>query len=198
MLNKIWPFIMVVSIITSFFTGTTEAVATAAVSGAQSGVTFSLELMGIMCFLTGLMKIAEKSNLTAVFAKILSPLTKIIFPEIKPGSPSMNAIVMNMTANMLGMSNAATPLGLRAMHELHKISPDKRRATNAMCRFVIVNTASIQIIPATIIVLRAASGSMSPSEIIIPVWIASVCSVIAGLISSKIFEAVNSFYKKQV
>jgi spore maturation protein A len=188
MLNIIWPVIMIFSIITAFFTGNAEAVASAAMTGAGDGVSFTIELLGIMCFWTGRMKIAEKCNLISVFAGFLRPITKLIFPDIRQNSPAMDAIVMNMTANMLGMSNAATPLGLRAMGELQKLSGDKKRASNSMCRFVIINTASIQILPATLIAIRSTAGSAAPSEIIVPIWITSVCAVLVGLLSSKAFE----------
>ncbi len=188
MLNYIWAGIMLISIITSFFTGRTEEVSAAAMSGAADGITFILELAGIMCFWTGIMAIAERGKLTGVFARILRPVTKLLFPNIAPKSPAMNAIVMNMTANMLGMSNAATPLGLTAMSELDKLNKKSKTASNAMCMFVVINTASIQIIPATIIALRRGAGSAVPAEIVVPVWIASIATLAVGITAAKILE----------
>ncbi|MBR5218480.1 MAG: hypothetical protein IKV89_01995 [Clostridia bacterium] len=187
MLNFIWAGMMLLSVITSFFTGKTADVAAAAVTGATDAVQLIIQLAGIMCFWGGLMTVAEKTGLIRVLAKLLAPLTRKLFPDLLPDSPAMNAIIMNISANMLGMSNAATPLGLRAMSELDRISGNKR-ATNAMCMFVTINTASVQLIPSTIIALRTAAGSSAPAEIIVPVWFASALSLLAAVISAKIFE----------
>lgn len=188
MLNYLWAAIMLTAIVTSFFTGRTEAVSAAAVSGATEGVKFVLELAGVMCFWTGLMAVAEKSRMIKIFSKLLSPVTRILFPDIDQKSAAMDSIVMNMTANMLGMSNAATPLGLAAMKELDKLNRSSKTASNAMCMFAVINTASIQIIPATLIAMRQAAGSASPTEIIVPIWITSLASVLAVVAAAKIFE----------
>lgn len=188
MMNYIWAAIMLISIVTAFFTGKIDMVASASVQGAISGVTFILELVGVMCFWTGIMAIAERGKLIDVLSRLLRPLTRILFPDISPKSSAMNAIVMNMTANMLGMSNAATPLGLRAMVELDKLNNKRNTASNAMCMFVIINTASIQLIPATLIAIRTSAGSHAPTEVIVPIWIVSAMAVTVGVVSAKIFE----------
>lgn len=187
MLNFIWAGFILTAIVTSFFTGKIEAVSSAALSGAMEGVNLCFEMAGVMCFWTGLMAVAEKSGLIRIFAKILRPVTRFLFPDIKKDSPAMDSIVMNISANMLGMSNAATPLGLRAMSELDKLQ-NRKKASNAMCMFAIINTASVQILPSTVIALRAAAGSAAPSEIIVPVWIVSVISLLVAVISAKYFE----------
>ncbi len=187
MLNFIWAGMMLLSVITSFFTGKTTEVAAAAVTGTTDGVQLVIQLAGIMCFWGGLMSVAEKTGLINALAKLMRPLTKRLFPDVPSESPAMNAIIMNISANMLGMNNAATPLGLRAMSELDRLS-QSRRASNAMCMFVTINTASVQLIPSTIIALRTAAGSACPSDIIVPVWFASAISLIAAVVSAKILE----------
>ena len=189
MLNYIWASMMLLSIIIASFMGKLDLVAKATIDGAAGAVTFAIAMLGIMCLWTGLMKIASNSGLVKIFAKMLNPLTRLLFPDIPQDSPAMNAIVMNMTANMFGMSNAATPLGLTAMKELNKIGTIwSKTATDAMCMFVVINTASIQIIPATVLALRQAANSNNPFEIIVPVWISSICAITIGVLFAKIFS----------
>ncbi len=188
MLNYIWGGMIVVSFISAVFTGRIEQLTAGAIEGAASAVETCIGLLGSMCLWTGIAKIAENSGLINVFAKLLRPLTKIIFPKLKADSAAMRAIVMNMVANLLGMGNAATPLGISAMKELDKINKGRSTASNEMCMFVVINTASIQLIPSTVISLRQMYGSASPSEIVVPVWICSVCAVTVGIIAAKIFQ----------
>ncbi len=188
MMNYIWGFMIIFSIAAAAFGGKLSDVSSGALEGASEGVAMTIKLCGVMCLWTGLMEIADKSGLLSIFAKILSPVTKILFPKIRKGSPSMNAIVMNITANFLGMSNAATPMGIVAMEELQKENQDKKTASNAMCMFVVLNTMSIQLIPATITALRAAAGSSDPSEITVPVWLTSSVALIIGITAAKILE----------
>lgn len=192
MINYIWGSIILVSIIFGAFNGKLSDVSSAVLTGANEGVTMAISLMGIMCLWTGLMKIANKSNLTKVFSIILRPITKFVFPDIPNNSEAMNAIVMNMTANLLGMSNAATPLGLKAVKELHKLYPYKTASYN-ICMFVIINTASLELVPSTILALRQNAGSANCFEIIIPVWIASILSISVGVISGKLFSKKEKF-----
>lgn len=189
MLNYIWCGMIIISFIVSVFTGQIDNTAKAAMEGAGAAVETCVGLLGVMCLWTGIAKIAENSGLTEVFAKILRPITKIMFPRLKDNSAALHAIVMNMVANLLGMGNAATPLGIRAMHELDKINCDKKTASDEMCMFVVVNTASIQLIPATVIALRQVYGSQNPSEIVVPVWICSICAVTVGITAAKLFAA---------
>ena len=188
MMNYIWGFMIIFSIAAAAFGGKLSDVSSGALEGAAEGVAMTIKLCGVMCLWTGLMEIADKSGLLSIFAKILRPVTKILFPKIGKGSPSMNAIVMNITANFLGMSNAATPMGIVAMEELQKENQDKKTASNAMCMFVVLNTMSIQLIPATITALRAAAGSSDPSEITVPVWLTSSVALIIGITAAKILE----------
>lgn len=189
MLNYIWAGIMIISVIIAAFTGNIQQLAASALEGASEAVRFAVSILGIICLWTGLMKIASESGLTNVFAKLLKPITKIIFPEVPQNSPAMNAIVMNITANIFGMGNAATPLGIIAMKELNKLGDVwSKTASNSMCMFVVINTASVQIIPTTVLALRQAANSQNPFEIIVPCWIASICAVCAGVIFAKIFS----------
>lgn len=179
---------IVISFIVSAINGNVSAVTAASINGAKEAVTTMINLLGIMCFWTGLSKIAEKSRLTALFETAMRPLTHLLFPKLPKNSPAMSAISMNMTANLLGMGNAATPLGLKAMEELSKLNKFRNTASDEMCTFAVINTASIQLIPSTIISLRQMYGSSNPGEIIAPVWICSVLALFAGVLSSKIFE----------
>lgn len=186
MLNYIWSGMIIFSLITAFFTGRISEVSSALMTGAENAVTMTISLMGIMCLWTGIMNIAENTGVTQFVAKLLSPLMKILFPRLKD-KRAKDAIVMNMTANMLGLSNAATPLGLKAMQELKRLS-DGRTATDEMCMFIVINTASLQIIPSTVIALRQSAGSITPTDIIIPVWLCSICVITVGVLAVKIFS----------
>ena len=132
------------------------------------------------------MQIAKKTTLINKLTNILTPIMKIIFPEIKKGDPVHKEISMNMVANILGLGNAATPLGLKAMKTLQKDNPKKDTLTNSMAMFIIINTASIQIIPTTVVAIRSSLGSANPTKIIIPVWIATMLAAIAGITTAKI------------
>lgn len=188
MLNYVWCGMILISFFASFFTGRLDAVTAAAIEGSKAAVELCIGFLGTMCLWTGLAKVAEKSGLVEVFSKILRPVTKLLFPRLKSSSAALHAIVLNMVANLLGMGNAATPLGISAMKELDKINGKKSTASNEMCMLVVINTASIQLIPSTIISLRQLYGSVNPSEIIVPVWIVSILTVTVGVTMAKLFE----------
>ena len=189
MMNYIWAGMILLSLIYGAITGNISDVSSAALSGAADGVALAISILGIMCLWSGLMGIARDAGLVRKIGKLIRPLTKSLFPGIPQDSPAMDAIVMNMTANMLGMANAATPLGLKAMQELKKLSPSlKNVASNDMCTFVIINTASIQLIPITVIALRQANGSANAGEIVLPVVLCSFAAIIIGVISSRIIR----------
>ena len=164
-------------------------------SGAADAAELSFSMLGIMCLWTGLAKIAEKSGLNEIIVKLLRPLTKILFPSLDKNSAAMKAIVMNIVANLLGMGNAATPLGLKAMGELKKTSKNGNSATNEMCMFAIINTASIQILPSTLIALRQSYSSENPGEIIFPVWITSIAVIVIAVTLAKFFSYRNGRLK---
>lgn len=189
MMNYIWSGMMILAVIFGACSGNLDAVSSAAVDGAKNAVTMTLEFLGVMCFWTGLVKIASRSGFILMISNMLLPLTKLCFPRLSKNSPAMQSIVMNMTANILGLANAATPLGLNAMKELQKINPNSHdTASDEMCMFVVLNTASIQLIPTTLIVLRRATGSADPFEILMPVWIVGGCALIVGIICAKLMQ----------
>lgn len=185
MMNYIWVFMILGSYLYSFFAGTTDAVTQSVFLGAEKATEMVLSLVGMMCLWTGLLEVAEKAGITKKVEKLLSPVTRVLFPTIPDKSPAKSAIVMSMTANLLGLSNAATPLGLAAMQHLNERSLSPHVATDEMCMFVVINTASITLIPTTLLTLRTAAGSSAPFEILVPVWICSFLSVSAGILAAK-------------
>lgn len=185
-MGYVWSGLMLAAVFFGFVCGETEAVAQAALSGAKSAVTLSFDLLGMMCFWSGLLEVARRAGLTEKLARLLRPLMRLLFPRLSADSPAVSAMVMNMTANFLGLSNAATPLGLSAMAELDKVNRKKTVASDEMCMFVVINTASISLLPTTVITLRTAAGSQDPFSILIPVWICSVCALAVGVTIAKL------------
>ncbi|MBE7040352.1 MAG: hypothetical protein E7400_00100 [Ruminococcaceae bacterium] len=185
MMGYIWGGMIIAAVFFGVIGGQADAVAEAALTGAEKAVTMAFSLLGMMCFWSGILEIAKRAGLTEKLARLIRPLTKLLFPKLSPDSPAVSAMVMNMTANFLGLSNAATPLGLAAMHELDKINPTPGTASDEMCMFVVINTASISLIPTTVITLRSAAGSVDPFGIILPVWVCSVMSAGVGVIVAK-------------
>lgn len=174
------------SIVTAVVTGRTEQITHAAFEGAGSAVTIVMGFMGITSMWNGLMKIAEDSNLIKKFSKLISPLTEKIFNGLGKHPQAMEAVSANMIANMLGLANAATPLGIKAMKELDAINGGRSNASENMCMLAVVNSASIQLIPSTLIGIRASMGSKAPAEIIVPVWIVSVCAFAIAVFGVKL------------
>lgn len=187
MLNYIWASMLVVSFAVSFANGRVGAVCSALTAGANDAVQLALGIAGVMALWTGIMKIAERSALTDVIARFFSPFIRRLFPDCAKNPSACGAIAMNITANFFGMGNAATPLGIKAMKELAKCSKDGS-ATNSMCMLAVVNSASIQLIPSTLIAIRSSLGSRAPTEIIVPIWIASAVVFSSGVICAKIAE----------
>lgn len=188
MINYIWFILLLFGILIGIFTGNGEAISRAIVDSASSTTDLIIGLMGIMCFWCGTMKVAEKSGLTGKLAKLLTPILKLLFKDASKSENAMGAIVMNLTANMLGLSNAATPFGIKAMEELDKLNPNKGRASNDMALFLVMNAACIQFLPSTIISIRAAEGSSNPGIIIIPAMIATATAALVGIICCKILQ----------
>lgn len=188
MINTIWFFMIFIGIFLSLLNGSAGAVADAAAKGAQDAVTLTIGLMGVICLWCGIMKVAEKSGLTRVIGRIMTPFMRLIFPDIPQKHPAMSSVIMNLASNMLGLSNAATPFGIKAMEEMQKLNHSKDKATNSMVTFLVINSACVQIVPATVISIRSAAGSKNPSEIIITTIISTVMAAAAGLISCKLLE----------
>lgn len=194
MLNFIWLGLVVLAVLLGGFTGHLQEVSNAAFEACKAAVmNVALPLAGVMALWLGLMKLAEKSGLVAILARGLRPVLRWLFPDVPAKHPAMGSMVMNIAANMLGLSNAATPLGLRAMQDLEKLNPRPGTATNAMCTFLAINTSSVQLIPATTIAILAAAGAKSPTQIIGTAFFASCCSVIVGITAVKFFEKLPMF-----
>lgn len=182
MLNIIWLALIVVSIVVAAVTGRMEAVNQAAFEGAKTGVTVCFGLLSVLAFWMGIMRIAEKSGLLELVARILSPIIQLLFPDVPKGHPAMGYILSNMSANLLGLGNAATPMGLKAMEELQKLNPDKQAATPAMCTLLAINTASITLIPTTMIAIRMQYGSANPVDIVGVTLLSSFAATIVALL----------------
>ncbi len=187
MLNIIWLVLIVSSIIISAIHGTTAELVTSVTDSAKAAFTLVLGLIGIMAFWLGLMKIAEDAGLIKLISRGISPILGYLFPEIPKDHPAMGAMTLNISANVLGLGNAATPFGLRAMEELEKLNPLPGTATNSMCMFVAINTSSVQLIPASAIAILASNGDPHATGIIIPTLIATACSTFTGVVAAKLF-----------
>ena len=188
MLNIIWCAFFVLSVVYSAVTGNLSEITSAIFDASAKAVNLSISLTATICFWSGIMQITSDCGIAEVIASLLRPVTKIIFPELKENSRALSAIVMNITANLLGLGNAATPIGLDAMHELDRENNFSCDASDAMCRFVVMNTASLQLVPTTIIGLRTVYGSSDPASILIPVWITSAITLTAGLLCTKLLN----------
>jgi spore maturation protein SpmA len=188
MLNYIWLGLIVLGVVIGGFSHRMKEVADGAIAGAGAAVTLAIGLVGIMALWLGMMRLAERAGVVQLLARGLRPLLRRLFPEVPEDHPAMGAMVLNMAANMLGLSNAATPLGLRAMRHLASLNRIPGTASNAMCTFLVINTASVQLIPITAIALLASAGSSSPSAIIGTALIATTCALLSGLIAVKTFE----------
>lgn len=188
MINYIWFFLILIGIIVAISTGNVDVINTAIIEDAEEAVKFAIGLTGIMAVWLGLMNIAEKSGLIRFFGRLLSPITRILFPDIPKDHPAMSAIIMNMVTNMFGAGNSATAIGIKAMEEMNSINKNKSKATNAMCMFLVVNMSSIQLVPLTVLKIRADAGSANPTEIIGTSLIATAISTIVGIVSAKILQ----------
>ena len=197
MLNWIWLFLVVVALVVGAINGKIEAVTQAAFEYAGTSVKIAIDLIGIMALWLGIMNIAQEGGLVRMLARAIKPISRRLFPEIPPDHPAMGAMILNIAANWLGLSNAATPLGLKAMEELQKLNKIKDTATNAMATFLALNTASITLIPATIIGVRLSLGSKNPAEIIGTTIFASTCASIVAVTVTKLFQRLPIFKIKE-
>ena len=167
------------------------------IGSAKTAVTLAIGLIGIMALWLGIMKIAEQAGLIAKLAGLLRPVTTRLFPDVPADHPAMGAMIMNISANMLGLSNAATPLGLKAMEELNKLNKKLGTATDAMCTFLVINTSNVQLIAAPVIAIRVASGSANPTEFLGAAIVATTISTIVGVVAVKLLARLP-FYKRQM
>lgn len=187
MLNIMWPAFIIIAVIYAFFTGNIENVSNGIFESAESAVQLTITFFGTICLWNGIMEISKKTSLMQKLTKVLSPLIRFLFPELKKGSIAYQEISMNVVANLLGLGNAATPLGLKAMKTMQKENPHKDTLTNSMAMFIVINTASIQLIPTNVIAIRSSLGSSSPSGIILQVWVATIIAAIVGITATKLF-----------
>lgn len=186
MLNKIWPFFIIISFIYSIYSGNIFNVNTAIFESTNQTVELCLTMFGTLCLWNGIMKIAIKTSLIEKLTKLLKPIISFIFPEVKNDKKISKEISMNMVANILGLGNASTPLGLKAMDSMQKANKDKSRLSDSMAMFILVNTASLQIIPTTVISIRNSLGSENPTKIIFAVWIATITAFSTAIIAGKV------------
>ncbi|HHW61949.1 MAG TPA: spore maturation protein [Syntrophomonadaceae bacterium] len=181
MLNIIWMGMLATGILVAAFNGNIEVITPAALDAARQAVEVCFDLVGIMALWLGIMKIAEKGGLIQSIARLLKPLMRRLFPSIPPDHPAMGAIILNLSANMLGLGNAATPFGMKAMQEMQKLNQQKDEASTAMCTFLALNTSCITLIPATIIGVRVSFGSSNPTEIVGACIFATLCATIVAI-----------------
>jgi len=192
-LNYIWLALVVLAVAIGGWNNRLNEVTAGAFDGAKTAVTIALGLIGVMALWLGVMRLAERAGLVQRIARGLRPIMRRLFPDVPPEHPAMGSMLMNMAANMLGLGNAATPLGLRAMRDLETLNPRPGVASNAMCTFLAINTASVQLIPATAIALLAAAGSTRPTAIVGTALLATLCAATVAITSAKILEKLPFF-----
>ena len=190
MLNYIWFGLMATAFVVAAFNGTVDAVTRGAMESASTAVQIAIGLIGIMTLWLGIMRVAEAAGLVTLLGRALRPLLGRLFPEVPAGHPAAGAIVVAVAANMLGLNNAATPLGIKAIEELQALNPDKDTATNAMVTFLAMTTSGVQLIPATMIGVLAAAGSQQPTAIIAPSIVATFIGTVAAVTAAKLLQRV--------
>ena len=187
MLNIIWPIFIIISFVYAIFTGNVEAINNSIFESAADAVELSITFLGTLCLWNGIMEIAKQTSLIKKLTHFLSPIMHFLFPDINKNNVVYEEMSMNIIANILGLGNAATPLGLKAMQTLQKQNSKKDTLSNSMAMFIILNTASLQIIPTTVIAIRSSLGSSNPTKIIFPIWCATIMAAVFGILSAKIF-----------
>lgn len=187
-MNYIFYFLITISIIAGAINGRLSDVVNAILTGAELSVKVAFSLIGIMAFWLGMMKIAKRCGLVKIIAQIIKPVTKRLFNEIPEDSPAIGDIAMSFSANALGLANAATPIGIKAMEELQKQNIDKKSASNAMCMFLAMSTAGFQLIPATVISVLISIGYKNPTEIIAPTLLVTTIAFLSAITIAKIFQ----------
>lgn len=186
-MNVIFILLILISLIFAVYSGRLEETVNAMFSASMRAVEVSISLIGVMALWLGFVKIAQKSGLIELFAKIISPLLRFIFNELPKDSPAFSNIALNISANALGLSNAATPFGIKAMKDLKKESNSKDKASNSMCIFLAMNTSGFQLVPSSVLAILVASGAKNPVEIILPVFLVTMSTFIFAVFLAKIF-----------
>ena len=204
-LNYIWIAFFVISFVIALgkliFMGDTAVftdMMTASTTSAKNAFELSLGLTGVLSLWMGIMKIGEKGRLVAALARLLSPVLSKIFPDVPKGHPAMGTMFMNFSANMLGLDNAATPMGLKAMQELQELNPDKETASNPMIMFLVLNTSGLTLIPVSVLTFRTQMGAANPTDIFLPILIATTVATLVGLLVTSIYQRINLFNRTMV
>lgn len=192
MINVVWLLLLVVGVVTAAMGGQVSTVTDAVMGQSQMAIETILGFAGMMVMWLGIMNIAEESGLIRKLSGLMEPLLKRLLPEVPADDPAMGTILMSISANMLGVGAAATPLGLKAMQNLQRLNEEPERATNAMCTFLALNTSGVTLVPATVIALRAAAGSVSPTEIVGTALLATLCSSTVALTVDRIYRWLGS------
>jgi len=186
MLNIIWPLFIIISLIYAICFGKVDEVNLAIFDSVENAVQISIKLLGTICLWNGIIKIATNTILVEKLKRLLKPLLKFLFPDIKETEKAYGEISMNIVANIMGLGNAATPIGLNAMKSMQKNNKEKDKLSDSMAMFILINTASIQIIPTTVIAIRTSLGSNNPTGMILAVWIATLGAAISAIVMAKI------------
>lgn len=188
MLNKIWPFFIIISFAFAIYSGNISNINSAIFSSAEQTVELCLTLLGTLCLWNGIMNIALKTSLIKKLTKFLKPLISFLFPDLKNDKKISEQVSMNIVANILGLGNASTPIGLKAISSMQEKNNDKTTLNNSMAMFILINTASLQIIPTTAIAIRSSLGSNNPSKIILAVWVATIAAFLTAITAGKILS----------
>lgn len=191
MLNILWPIFIILSISFSIVNGNLEDLNKAITASTESAVTLTLTLIGSTCLWSGIMEIASNTKIVNILSRLLKVIINKLFQNINKNEMAEKKIIMNIIANILGLGNAATPLGLEAMKELQKENIEKEKLSDNMMMLIILNTASLQIIPTTVIAIRTALNSENPTKIIFPVWISTICAGVVGIVMTKLLIKVD-------
>lgn len=190
MISQIWFLMIAAGVLTAAGRGQIDLVTQGALQGAEQAVTVAFGLVGIIAFWSGMMRIAQDAGLIELLSRAMTPLARKLFPEVPPNHPAMGALLLSMSANLLGLGNACTPLGLKAMEHLQELNKTPNTATNSMCTFLTVTSSSLTIIPGTVIAFRAAHGSTAPTAIIGTTLVATLCSTLAAIITDRILRRI--------
>jgi len=190
-INLIWLFMILLATVVAAYNGQMKQMLDASFESAKSSVSLAIGLIGVMALWLGLMKVAEAGGLLLLIARAIRPIMVRLFPGVPAEHPAMSAMIMNMSANALGLGNAATPMGIKAMMELDRLNPNKGEATNAMCLFLAINTSSVTLLPLGVIGVRASAGAAEPASILIPTLVATICSTAIAIAASKAFVSFS-------
>lgn len=191
MLNYIWLTLLLSGIVVAALNGNVEVVTQAALKSANDAVEICINLIGVMCLWLGIMRIGEKAGLIESLSRIVRPIMVRLFPSIPPDHPALGAIIMNLSANIMGLGSAATPFGMKAMQEMQKLNGGRNEASEAMCTFLALNTSCITLIPATIIAVRVNYNSANPTEIVGATIFATCCSMTLAILADYLFRRAN-------